>query len=616
MCPNNKPELEDWDEIEVSMQDQEETLLRGEEELDQDAASAGEEITLRGNKERRDDIRNILQEQNDSDQPVSEKDKLSDTTVLGQDDADQEGRQLWFTAKLDQSLSQKHNETESGLKTPQVSSKQNTNHVQTDGPFRQLDAVEDGGQEKPDKDKFDSGETGLLSHVYTLTEKEPIEKAITEWEDYLFYIWNIVSIISMFRFIWKYKSPQNNQEKNFPVAAKVTLPDDKILRNFYRKCGQTPSEKKWEGEFLEGFLDDLLDSMRNISAKNGCMVIGDFLRINKHEIIVPFVPPEPYSFQCHLCNHQTSDFSSHLQTCGQIKVVEKIRNQNGCPCQSSDADDMVCLLHGDNEKVKTKTVDACDGPFCCKSTPFLSKSQISRWFHSIVKQAWGQISHKYEFELNFRPINALTIRFRSRKTITFRMNPVVRNNDAHFFITPWSSNEPDTFWTVSLSLYEEKLLQHFSKKLPEDSCHLQVLKVAIFLHKRQTALTGTTTLNEFHFKTALIHLLLTKDSDNWKPNNMASRLRDLLGFIETSLERKLLKHALVGNPLTVIDLPTEFTKAKPVNLFHPLVVHECMHRSAVMHFQEMLRNAHLLIDDYTPTESTLKTINLSFKFRT
>uniref|UniRef100_A0A672GNY7 Inositol 1,4,5-trisphosphate receptor-interacting protein n=1 Tax=Salarias fasciatus TaxID=181472 RepID=A0A672GNY7_SALFA len=407
---------------------------------------------------------------------------------------------------------------------------------------------------------------------------------------------------------------QNNQ-KNFPAlctVADVTLPDSNSLQNFHTKCSQTASEKKWEGEFLDGFADDLLEAMRSINVKRGGMVIGDFQRINRREIIVPFTPPEPYSFQCFLSNNQTS-YSSQMQACGQIKVVEKIRNQNGCPCQSSNADDMVCLLHGDNEKVKTQTVDACDGPFCHERTPFLSKSHISRWFQSTIKLAWGLISHKYQFELSFCSIDVLTIRFRSGKKISFKMKPVVKSNEAHFSITPWPSNDPDSLWTLSLTTYEEQLLQHFSKQLPENSCHLEVLEIALFLHRRQKALTGSSALKEFHFKTALLHLLLSKDPAQWKPNDIVSRLRDLFRVIETSLENKVLNHPLVGNPSTAIELPAEFTKAKPVNLFHPLVVHECMHRNAAAHFQEMLRNTRLIIDDYTsestqndPHEATLR----------
>lgn len=79
-----------------------------------------------------------------------------------------------------------------------------------------------------------------------------------------------------------------------------------------------------------------------------------------------------------------------------------------------------------------------------------------------------------------------------------------------------------------------------------------------------------------------------------------SRLRDLLDFVEKSLEKQWLPHTLVANPAAhkVLQLPAELAEASAVNLFHPLVVHDCIYRSAVVHFQELLKNANMLINDY------------------
>uniref|UniRef100_A0A3P8QBL6 Inositol 1,4,5-trisphosphate receptor-interacting protein n=1 Tax=Astatotilapia calliptera TaxID=8154 RepID=A0A3P8QBL6_ASTCA len=383
-----------------------------------------------------------------------------------------------------------------------------------------------------------------------------------------------------------------------------SLPDIGTLNDFYAKYVQESSQKKWrKDEFLEGFANDLLDAMRTICGKNGSMVIEDFQMLSACNIIVPLTPPKPFSFHIQLCNHKGRDFSN-MPVCGQIKLLENKKTQD-CPCQTSDADeDMVCLLHSDhNENVRTEITEVCDGFLCSKNTPFLSKSLVSRWFQSTIKQAWRLISHKYEFELNIHYIDApgaLVIRFKSGKKITFSMNPVVTfNDDAYFFITPWSSSDADTFWRLSLTSYEDHLLEHLSKRLPENACHIQALEIARFLHKRQTAMTGSSALKDFHFKTALMHLLLTTDPRHWNANCVDSRLRDLLSFIERSLEKKVLKHILIGSSLTeVIELPAELIRAKPVNLFYPLVVHNCMYRNAMMHFQEMLRNAYMMVDDY------------------
>ncbi len=626
--PRDDPRVEEWDITTEGMQKHEERLLRGGENVDHEMAFVSEETTHTDNRGPRGDIKNIPKEQNQSDQQVTE-DKLSvleDVTVTKQgseeDGADhklQEGGHL--ITNLDPSRPQNSkSEPETALKTSQIDhehkgtlqldmkSKQGED-IQTDGSF--IDPSRPQGQQMPEKEVFSSKEQEPLSRLHTQTsENETSETAIADWEgDYLWYMWNTFSIISMIRFFRKYlgRNSQMSQEETRAVpaictAAEVPLPDSDTLQRFHSKCIQVSSDK-WS-EFLEGFATDLLDAMRTVCDKNSGVLIEDFQMLDVCNIIVPFTPSDPYSFQCLLWNNQASDLLPAMQVGGQIKVVENKKIQNGCPCQSPDADDMVCLLHCETEKVKTKTIDVCDGLLCMKNSQFLSKSQVTKWFQSTMKQAWALISHKYEFELNIRYIDApgaLVVRFRSGKRISFRMNPVVKfDTGAHFFITPCSPDNLDTFWTLSLTNYEDSFLKRICKRLPENSCHSQTLEIAYFLHRRQRALSGSSALKDFHFKTALMHLLLTKDPSQWKPNCVAGRLRDLLVFVEKSLKKKLLHHVLIGNPLAqrVIALPAEFTQAKTVNLFHPLVAHNCIYRNAVQHFQEMLIHAHMLIQDY------------------
>lgn len=573
--PRDDPGVEQWDDITTAgMQEHEERLLRGGDKLDH-------EMAPNGKTKPRDDFKTT-----ESDQHVAEKDKtsvLEDMTVAKQEEDNVDPKlSEGGDSSLDLSLPQdSKSESETALKASQ------TDHEQKREDFTRL-------------------------HTKT-TDNETSEKAIADWErDYLWYIWNTFSIISMIRLFRKYlgRNSQMQQEgtRPFPVtctAAAVPLPDDDTLQRFHSKYVQVSSDKKWrEEEFLEGFANDLLDAMRTVCDKNGGMVIEDFQMVDGCDIIVPFSPPDPYSFQCLLRNNQAADLLPDMQVCGQIKLVEHKKVQNGCPCQSPDADDMVCLLHCETDKVEMELSDVFDGLLCMKNSPFLSKSQVTRWFQSTIKQAWALISHKYEFELNIRYIDApgaLVVRFRSGKRISFSMNPVVKfNTDAHFFITPCSPNNLDTFWTLSLTNYEDRFLDNISKRLPDSSCHSQTLEIAHFLHRTQAALSGSSALKVSHFKTALMHLLLTKDPSEWKPNNVTFRLRDLLDFMEKSLQQKLLHHVLIGNPLTqkVIELPAEFTQAKTMNLFHPLVVHDCIYRNTVMHFQEMLQNAHVLIHEY------------------
>lgn len=586
MYLRDDPGIEEQDGI--ILQKHEEWLLREVEILDQEIAPINQEMTHTDDKRPLDDVKNVHKEQNEAvvskefNQHVTEEDKMLDLTGTNQDSEEDEH----FTDNHDSSLPEK---------TSDVA------HVdQTDVP-----QVKGSLQMDMNSEVFSSKQQEApLSHLYSKTsENETSEMA--DWEkDYLWYIWNMLSIISVIRFFRKYlrrnSLMKQEEARDFPVP----LPDSDTLQCFHSKYIQVSLNKKCrEAEFLEGFAKDLLESMRSICDRNDSMVMEDFQMVDVCDIIVPFTPPEPYRLQCLLWNNRATDLLPDMQVCGQIKLVENKKILNGCHCQSSDADDdMVCLLHCENEKVKTKITDVCDGPLCMKNSPFLSKSQVTRWFQSTIRQAWAQISHKYEFELNIRYIDApgaLVVRFRSGKKICFSLNPVVKfNSDTHFYITPYSPNSLDTFWTLSLTSYEDRFLENISKRLPENSCHIQTLDIACFLHKRTTL--SSSSLKDFHFKTALMHLLLMKDPSQWKPNHVSCRLRDLLAFIQQSLEKKLLLHILIGNPLAqrVIQLPAELTHVKPVNLFHPLVVHNCIYKNAVMHFQETLRHADMLIHDY------------------
>ncbi|XP_071400003.1 inositol 1,4,5-trisphosphate receptor-interacting protein [Centroberyx affinis] len=657
MHPKEDPRVEQWDDIiAVGMREHEERLLREGEKLDQDMTPISREMTHADAEGPQLDLKNIHEEpvSSESDQHVAQTDNLAlveDVTLTTNEHSEEEDNadHKLSQVKSDPSLPREdEREPETDVKTSQVehehqpvaphakghlklsendSSKDSKERedIQASGSFTDP-SISQGQQERIETEEVSISQQEVpLSHLHTETsEEEDLGMTIADWEkDYLWYLWNTISIISMIRFFGKYLRRNSHRRYGeddtsehgpFPVnciSAEVPLPDSDTLQRFHSKCIQDSSSKRWrEVGFLEGFANDLLKAMKTMSGRNGGMIIEDFQMVEDVcEIIVSFTPPEPYSFQCQLWSNQTSDMLPDMPVCGKIKMVENVKIQNGCHCESSDiGDDVVCLLHCESKNVKAKMTDVYDGLLCMKNTPFLSKSQVTKWFQSAIRQAWALISHKYEFELNFRNIDApgaLVVRFRSGKKMSFNMNPVVKlNRDAHFFITPHSTNNLDTFWTLSVTAYEDRLLHHLSKSLPQNSCHIQTLEIVHFLHKRQTALTGSSALKDSHFKTTLMHLLLTKAPSQWHPDYIASRLRDLLVFVEKSLQQKLLHHSLIGNPSTQndIELPVALSQAKPVNLFHPLVVHDCLYTNAVMHFQEMLKNTHMLIQDYVPSK--------------
>eukprot|EP00066_Takifugu_rubripes_P007240 XP_003972604.2 PREDICTED: inositol 1,4,5-trisphosphate receptor-interacting protein-like [Takifugu rubripes] len=467
-------------------------------------------------------------------------------------------------------------------------------HVQTNVNQETSRAVQAPMREDVSLSPNQSGSTdGSRRQKHHVTSsKEAI--AAGEWGD-LWCLWNTFSILSMIHIVRKYLG-RAFQHQIPPVlathpACEVALPDSKTLQQFHSRCIRGLSVKRiWEIAFLEGFVNDLLEVMRSVCDRSGGVAIEGFQMDNVRNIIVPFTPLEPYRFQCFLLKDQLD-----MQVCGQIKLVETL-SRSCCHCQSSHAEEVLCLLHWD-----AKRSDVC-GSLSTKDS-LLSKSQVTKWFQSTIKQAWEIISHRYQFEVNIGYVDtpgALRVRFRSGKVVNFTMNPVVKFNTDTYFFRSHTTSCSDTIWTLSLEGYEERFFKQMTRYLPVNSCFNQTLEIALFLHRRQTLLTGGSELKDSHFKMALMHLLLIRDPSQWEPSHLEHRLRDLLDFLDKSLEKKTLHHVLVGNPLIrkVAEVPAEFVQADSVNLFHPLMIHDCLHRNAVKHFQEILRNARMLVDDY------------------
>ncbi|XP_053188584.1 inositol 1,4,5-trisphosphate receptor-interacting protein-like [Scomber japonicus] len=249
-----------------------------------------------------------------------------------------------------------------------------------------------------------------------------------------------------------------------------------------------------------------------------------------------------------------------------------------------------------------------DELLCSKNTPYLAKDQVMKWFQIFVTKAWGRISHKYDFEVTFRNLDAagaLKIRFRSGKVIVMNIIPVVQLEDTDaYFVSHFPSDcdsSPDPYWPLSFAVYERNLLKHFTKRLPQNSCHLHCLQIVSFLHRKQTGLTGKSALTNYHFKTALLHLLLSKRPSLWGIDNVEHRLRDVLNFIQRSLQEKRLHHILIGNRKVpdVLQVPEIVCKAMPINLFRSLVLQRELYAATARHFQEMLRNSTVLLQEYT-----------------
>lgn len=456
------------------------------------------------------------------------------------------------------------------------------------------------------------------------------EEDVSPEEDYSRYFWSTVSFV-IFLMIEMCRLELGDAEirpvedeyvfaESGSVIPRTMELDKDVLSNFCDKCNYTSSHEIWRvREFVEGFADDLLESLRSVCDRDTDMEVGDFVGIGSMfeswkvckplmcDLIVPFSPPDPFSFQFHLWSSTSSSVPPNMQGCGKI-TVSKLGGNETCLCGSANlGDDMLCLLHCRND---TRNVERSpEELLCSRNTSFLSKDQVMKWFQISVTKAWGRISHKYNFEVTFRNLDtagALMVRFHSGKVIVLNVIPVVQLQDTDaYFVSHFPSDSdgtPDPYWPLSFAVYERNLLKLFAKRLPQNPCHLHCLQLVTFLHRKQTGLTGKSALTNYHLKTVMMHLLLSKRPSAWGIESMEHRLRDVLCFLQRSLQEKRLPHILIGNRKVPEDMqvPAIIRKAEPINLFRCLVLQREIHAATLRHFHEMLKNAPALMQEYVP----------------
>lgn len=436
------------------------------------------------------------------------------------------------------------------------------------------------------------------------------------------YLWKTLSLISMIRFVkWIVKlafKPQakalsSRKGKNAAtfLNSEISEMDYKTLNSFYNQWVQIPPNESWQiCEFVEGFANDLLET---VNGKNPDMKIENFVGVGSLyeqwasrkglvcDIHVPIIPPKPYSFEFELLRDKND--SSALY--GRVKIVKET-NSSICVCNDSNLDDdTLCLLHPENKNNNAE--DYIIEHLCQEDSPNLSKTHVVKWFRNAIKQAWEEISHKYDFELTFRnrvSPGSFKVRFRSGKVILFNITPVIRFRDSEAHLIshlPSIGHVSDTQWPVCVARYENSLLQHLTKPLSYNSCHIRCLQILSFLHKHQIGLTGECGLTSDHLKNALLHRLLVDTPSSWQPKQIGRKLDDVLTFLQQRVKAKVLHHALVGNPLIPRDfgLPKEFREGDRINLFQPLLSNEELCFQTDRHLVEMIKNIPVLIYEYS-----------------
>ncbi|XP_043911883.1 inositol 1,4,5-trisphosphate receptor-interacting protein [Protopterus annectens] len=492
----------------------------------------------------------------------------------------------------------------------------------------------------------------IMLHLEKDEEAKKSAKVEEEEEEEEKPSWDFWSAVSMAVFllieIWRQdlhngNTQESSNEDDELVAAgnfshKFPLPDKIVLSSFHeRYFHMSSNEFSRTREFVEGFADDLLEALRSECNRETdmeleeCIGVGSMYenwRVHKPlmcDLIVPFAPPEPYCFRP-IVWFQGKASSTDKAGYGKIRVTKGNEDSSNCACGKTDlGEDMLCLIHSKNDQVKPN--DGMEALLCCKNTQYLDANQVMKWFQIAVTKAWNTISRKYDFELTFRSLDspgALKIKFKSGKFLAFNIIPVVQfeDSDAYFMSHAYSEvlldeNPSSIYWSLSFAVYERRFLKSLTKKLPENSCHLSCLQILSFLHVKQCSLSGSSALSSYHLKTVLMHLLLSQPLTEWRAENIEARLRDMVRYLEKCLQEKRLYHFLIGNKQIPeeVGLPEIFRITEPLNLFRGFVLHRSMYKKTLDTFYEMLKNAAVLIKEYTfhiPSDHIKTLQNTSF----
>ncbi|EHB17855.1 Inositol 1,4,5-triphosphate receptor-interacting protein, partial [Heterocephalus glaber] len=465
-------------------------------------------------------------------------------------------------------------------------------------------------------------------------EKGPLEQVADEgWQQHEAHTaWDLWSTLCMILFLMIEVWRQDHQDEPLPECPGgdedelpglggaplrgLTLPSKAVLSHFYDQCIRAATaDAARTREFVEGFVDDLLEALRSLCNQDVDMEVEDFIGVDSMyenwqaarplqcRLFVPFTPPEPYRFHPELwCRSRPVPLDR--QGYGQIKVGRAGGDEPGCICGKTKlGEDMLCLLHARSTGAQPSF--ETEGLLCAGEAPYLDTMQVMKWFQTALTRAWHRIAHKYEFDLAFSELGSpgsLKIRFRSGKCMPFSLMPVIQCEDSDLYLISPLSREPSgggpassTDWLLSFAVYERHFLRMTSKALPEGSCHLSCLQIASFLLSKQRLLTGPSGLGRYHLKTALLHLLLLR------AEQLDTRLHELLHFLEKSLLEKKLHHFFVGNRKVpeAMGLPEAVRRAEPLNLFRPFVLQRGLHQRTLDSFYEMLKNAPALIREYS-----------------
>ncbi|GCB63570.1 hypothetical protein scyTo_0004445, partial [Scyliorhinus torazame] len=439
--------------------------------------------------------------------------------------------------------------------------------------------------------------------------------------------WNILLMVTiLFLELWRqdtwphipqdYNSEEEEEgekENEFPQRIYnniLNIPDKYVLDQFYNACIQNVSQEPMQTcEFVESFVDNLLEACRNVCQWDSELILEDCVGIGSqfekwgcktpsvYDILVPIFLQDGYCFKPEIC---CCDLPPDKQSYGRIVMVTPGSADLGCLCKSTELEgDVLCLIH--SKRFEPDVRANCLASIVC-SEWYLDYKKVLKWFRVALAKSWNKVSHKYDFDLSFHNITGccgLKVQYQSGRNIYIKAFPAVRLKDSDVYLV---SSFPDytkntvpstTYWHISCAVCEYRFLKIMAKSVPKNSCHLKCLQILTFLtEKLRSSPDQRNILGSYLFKTVLMHLLLSQPYSNWHECHLEHRLRDILKYLGKCLDEKRLQRFMIGNQTfpKQMGIPEMLLNAEPINLFRSFVTQRDSYGQALMEYQKILRD--------------------------
>ncbi|NXW91125.1 IPIL1 protein, partial [Alopecoenas beccarii] len=293
-----------------------------------------------------------------------------------------------------------------------------------------------------------------------------------------------------------------------------------------------------------------------------------------YRMLVPLKPPRGHTF--------------HVEP-GPMWPMRnfRIRVELVCTCEvEQPAGEPRCFLHNPEEEQRRNEGPSTLEDLCTDS--YLDVQKIALYFRMFVRRAWRALPISAVRRLTVLPSDRsckLLMTQRRGKRTFIELLFGVREGDSDIFLSSQYTEAlytPSTIWPESYAVAEMKFFRHIAGQAQPDSFHLRCLQLCA------RSVLGRD-FSTYTMKTIVMHLLTIIPLSDWHRRHFWERLSDIMGYLQSCLEKRCLNHFFIGNenvPEEII-LPPDLRMAEPLNLFQHLEQDPDAHENAQLEFEEL-----------------------------